>query len=384
MNTVFINKVAPPQSGMRYDLAEFVTPDVLAQLGAVDSRADSAGTAFTLRALTEIMSRTFDVKYPDLKARAIFPIDTSVDPGAEGFVWQQFDRVNKAALIVDYAADLPASEVVVKEGMGRCFSLGTSYNYSMQDLRKARMAGAPLETRKALAARRAMEEAFDQIAWFGVQTIPGGIRSPIINTPASVNTLDPLAAYGFTNFPNLTREVAGIITTGSNPGGTAAAWNTGIVGTSDTTAQTSVRAILADLNNLALRVVQGSNGVHQPDTLIFPLSSWSSLATIARSVTFTDDTLLQYIQKSSPFIKNIFWSPMLETAGFKIDGLTPGPRIMICERNPENFQLVVPMEFEQLPPQIVNFMYKVPCHQRVGGIRVSYPKAIAALDGTAG
>ena len=45
---------------------------------------------------------------------------------------------------------------------------------------------------------------------------------------------------------------------------------------------------------------------------------------------------------------------------------------------------VIPQEFEQLPPQMVNLMFKIPCHMRVGGIRVSYPKSIVALDGAAG
>ena len=50
----------------------------------------------------------------------------------------------------------------------------------------------------------------------------------------------------------------------------------------------------------------------------------------------------------------------------------------------ENMQLVVPMEFEQLPPQVVNMTFKIPCHIRVGGIRVSYPLSIRYLDGAAG
>jgi hypothetical protein len=57
---------------------------------------------------------------------------------------------------------------------------------------------------------------------------------------------------------------------------------------------------------------------------------------------------------------------------------------MLLERNEENLSLVIPQEFEQLPPQMVNLMFRIPCHMRIGGLRVSYPKSLVALDGAAG
>ena len=142
--------------------------------------------------------------------------------------------------------------------------------------------------------------------------------------------------------------------------------------------------IVSDFNAQFLSIIKTSSGVHTPDTVVLPLSIWSALATAARSTTFTDDTILQYLRKENPWLKQVYWSTMLETAGLKQDGVTPGPRIMFLERNEENLSLVIPQEFEQLPPQMVNLMFKIPCHMRVGGIRVSYPKSVVALDGAAG
>lgn len=359
---MFLSTDSPALSGQRYDLADFVTPQALQAMSG--QRFDAATTGFFLRDLTEIMARTFDVKYPDLKARQILPVFTGVDPGAEGYVWRQFDRVGGAHVISDYGADMPSTEVVANEFQSRILSLGTSYNYSVMDLRKARMAGIPIETRKALAARRAMEQALEQIAFFGVAQVPGtGASQALMFAPASQNTNDPLAMYGFTNFPGLT-----VSTTTNN-------W---------TLAGTSVSTIVADFNAQFLTIIQNSKGVHTPDSVVFPLSIWSQLNTTARSVTFTDDTVLQYLMKENPWLKNVYWSTMLETAGLKQDGSTPGPRIMFLERSEENLQLVIPQEFEQLPPQMVNMTFKIPCHMRVGGLRVSYPKSILALDGAAG
>ena len=136
----------------------------------------------------------------------------------------------------------------MNEFSSRCLSLGTSYNYSIQDLRKARMAGIPLETRKALAARRSMEQAFEQIAFFGIAQVPGtGASQAMRFAPASQNTNDPLAMYGVTNFPGLT----GITTTNN--------W---------LLAATSVSTILSDFNKLQLNVINTSKGVHTPDTAV--------------------------------------------------------------------------------------------------------------------
>ncbi len=359
---MILSSEIPGGSGQRYDLADFVNERTLQAM--TGERFDAATTAFFLRDLTEVMGRTFDVKYPDLKARQILPVFTGVDPGAEGYVWRQYDRKGVANVITDYAADMPSAEVVAQEFQSRCLSLGASYNYSIMDLRRARMAGIPLETRKALAARRSMEQAIEQIAFFGLSQVPGSGASQAIQfAPTAQNTSDPMAMYGFTNFPGLV-----LMQTTNN-------WKL---------ATTSVSTIVSDFNAMFLSVINTSLGVHTPDTVVLPMSIWAQLSTTARSTTFTDDTVLQYLQKENPWLKAVYWSTMLETAGLKQDGSTPGPRIMLLERNEENLQLVIPQEFEQLPPQMVNMTYKIPCHCRIGGLRVSYPKSIVALDGAGG
>jgi len=373
MSLDLISPEMPGWATERGDIAHVVNEASLRGLEADPvhaNRVDSAGTAFVIRSLTEVSSRTYDVKFPELTARKIIPVMPAVDPGAELYAWQQFNYNTAAKVIDDYAADAPTSDVVVAEFSSRLFSLGTSYNYSYQDVRRARLAGVPLETRKALAARRAIENAVEQIAYFGIRSIPGGGSqslkyAPVLSaqqkTPSAAT--DPLAAYGLTNFPNLSVQV------GVND------W---------TNANTPLSAIMADWTKMQNQIFVTTKGIHRPDTVVFPLSLWAVLAQQPRSLTFTTDTLLNYMVGISPFIKNVFFSPMLETAGYKQDGVTVGPRIMMFERNEENIQLVIPMEFEQLPPQLINYNAKVPCHMRIGGVRVSYPGAFVAWDGASG
>lgn len=361
----------PVQSGERFDLADYINPAALLNASNGTIREDAAGTAFFLRDLTEIMGKTFDIKYPDLKARRLFPVFTGIDPGAEGYVWRQFDRKGGAKVITDYAADLLSVEVSGLEFQSRCLSLGTSYNYSIQDLRKSRMAGIPLETRKALAARRVMEQAFEQVAFFGIAQFTGttalGTNQGLYFAPASPSSTDPLAMYGITNFPGISS--LSLLRSTTND------WSL---------ASTSVQTIVDDFNKMFVDVINNSAGVHTPDTVVMPLSVWTLLQQKPRSVTFTEDSVLQYIMKLNPWIKNVEWTPMLEAAGLKQDNTTPGALIMCYEKNEENVQLIVPQEFEQLPPQMVNLTFKIPCHMRVGGIRVSYPKAFQFLQGMMG
>jgi hypothetical protein len=358
---MFISSETPGQSGMKYDLAEYITPETLSKM--CGERIDAAGTAFFLRDLTDVYSRTFDVKYGNLKARQILPFYSGVDAGAEGYVWRQYDKRGAANIVTDYASDFPNVDVVGLEVQARCYSLGASYQYSIMDLRKAAKAGVPLEARRAMMAREAIENAIEQIAFFGVKQSPGSTGQSIVNAPPTINTNDQVGTYGMTNFPGLTVDML----------------------TNDwTQPSTSVATMLSDFNKEQLQVVVGSLGVHSPDTLVLPLSMYARLSTTARSVAFTDDTILQYMQKQSPWLKNVFFTPMLETAGLKQDTVTPGVRALLFERNEENIQFVMPQEFEQFPPQPINMTFKVPCHARVGGVRVSYPKAFRAFDGFAG
>lgn len=363
-----LSSALPGLSGRDFDLKTSVET-CLAQTGV---RFDSVDTAFFLRDLTTVMARTFDRKYPSLVARQMIPVGGGVDPAAESYVWRSYDKTAAAAVIDSFAADMPAADVKGKEFTSRIISIGSSYNYNIMQLRRSNMAGGiPFETRMAFAAREALERAVEQMAFFGLQQAPGtGAAQALINVPATYNTTDP-AMSGFTNFPGLTVNT----TTNTwyvNPT-TAPAMST-----------ISVATLVGDWNALFNTVRTASLGIHIPNAVAMPLSMHSALLGAPRSTTFTEDTLLQYLLKMRPEIKNVYFTPMLENAGLKQDGTTRGPRMIMWEKNDENCEMVIPQEFEQFPPQMVNMAFKVPCHLRFGGLRFSYPAAFVALDGTAG
>ena len=115
---------------------------------------DADQTMFFQRELEHIKSRTYDIRYAELKARSLIPVSGEAGPGAESITYYQYDMVGVAKIIANYATDLPRADVRGKKFTSPVESLGASYGYSVQDIRAAAKAGKPLEQRKANAARR--------------------------------------------------------------------------------------------------------------------------------------------------------------------------------------------------------------------------------------
>ena len=76
---------------------------------------DANESAFFQRELEYVKSNTYDVKYPELKARRLFPLNPEVDPGATKITYQQYDQTGIAKIIANYADDLPRADIKGKE-----------------------------------------------------------------------------------------------------------------------------------------------------------------------------------------------------------------------------------------------------------------------------
>lgn len=345
------------------DLERFLSREDVVSQTRSGLRSDSADTAIFLRQLTDIIVPTFDIKYVENMARTLIPVDMSVNPGANDLVWRQFDKVGEAKVVNSYeASDFPNVEVIGKEYRTRIVSVGASFQYSFQDLRAASMANLPLEQRKALAARFAVERTLETIASVGMTGSHGTYAT---------NSSDTAPIYGLSNFPNI-GATAG---TGGSAGYTTLNW----IGGSAT-----VSGILADVNAMVRQIFDVSGGIHKPNTLVLPTKLYSYLASTSRSPTFTDDSILQYILKQVPFLETIEFWPFLDLAGKLQDTTTAGPRIMMYEKKPENMSLVIPQDFEMFAPQMDGAKFKIMCHMRTAGVVVHYPKSIAYLDGATG
>ena len=200
------------------------------------------------------------------------------------------------------------------------------------------MAGKPLEQRKANAARLAVDQKINQIAYNGDET----------------NNL-----VGLFTHPNVT--VYTLPTDGT--------------GTSSKFKDKTADQILRDLNGMVNKVVELTQGVEAPDTLLLPPAVYGDLATRARSAT-SDTTILEFFLKNSPYVKTAMPIPECVGAGTGDTDL-----IMMLNRDPDKLTLEIPQPFEQFAPQAKGLEFEIPCHARLGGVIVYYPLSLIKASG---
>jgi len=313
----------------------------ITHLGA--KRLDSNESLFLQRQLDYIKQQTYDIKYAELKARKLIPVSSEADPGAENIFYRQYDQAGLAKIISNYADDLPDADVIGKEYSATVKTLGASYKYSIQEMRAAVYGNVPLEQRKANAARRAIAQKENKIAFYG------DAASGLV---------------GLFNAPNVTS--VSIPATGT---GATTQW---VNKTPD--------QILYDMNFVANTVVSVSLGVENPDTMLLPLAQYNYVSSTARS-TYSDKTILNYFLENNPYIKQVEWVNELLGAGTSGSGAAPYSRMYAYRRSPEVLTLEIPSDFEQLEMEKRNLVYHVPCIERCGGVLVYYPLALAYGDG---
>lgn len=298
---------------------------------------DSAESIFFSRELEYIKKKSYDIKNNQIRYAEYFPVSTEAGEGAETITYEQYDKVGITKIIHNYATDLPAVDVKGQEFTSSIRSLGNYYTYSRQEIRAAKMANKRLQDRKAKASRRSNEEKTNSIAWFGdsANNLVGFLTAP--NVPLITV---PVGASTFTE------------------------WSTK---TSD--------EILADMNNLANGIVDLTNGVEKPDTLLLPIEQYTLISSTARSTT-SDTTILQYFLTNNPFIKKVDWAVELKGAG------TAGADVMVAYRkDPDAFTFEIPMPYMVYAPQEDGLAYKINTESRVGGIIVYYPLSISKAEG---
>ena len=289
---------------------------------------DAAMSAFFENELRQVMARSYDVVYPELHARTMFPVSSEISSGAESFVYDQYDFVGVAKLIHSYASDLPSVEVTGKQFVRQVWSEGISFKYSFQDVRAAQFANRPLNDRKAKAARRQMLSLENKIAFHG--DAEAGIP-------------------GFIQYPNILQEDA------------SGAWNDSDV-------------ILADLETAIARQRDVTFGAESANILVVPDEYYVYMA-MERFNTYSDMSLLEYIVQKFPFIEQV-------VSCYELKGSDPAGKdcAMLYRKDPEKLTMEIPQDVEFFDAQQDGFMFKVPVHARTAGVVVYAPLSVIRID----
>lgn len=298
---------------------------------------DANGVAFFERQLEVVKSRVFEVKYPELTFRKIFPIDSSVDPGANSVVAQHYGIAGDAKIISGSAHDIPRVDISAGETIYPVKMLADSFSYTIKEIKSAQMSGVPLNQKKANAARYILEKTLNRIAFLG---------------DAATNLL------GLFTDPNVPE---GNCITGNWPAATA-------------------DQIVADIVDCLNHVYNDSQGNEIPDTLLISPPAYSIITSKQRSVS-SDKTIFAWLMENIPFFngnpQSIVPSPNCIDASD-----TTTDVIVAMARNPEKLEYCIPEEINFLPEQPTGLEFVVPAYAQSAGLHVYYPGSLYICGNT--
>ena len=332
------NQYNPEMPSTGYDQADYaalMASNIAPTLaGNKQMRFDSAEDAsiFFARELDYIKSKSYDKIYPEFTALNNFPITHEVPEGAETMTYYSYEKTGMAAIISNYATDLPRADVKGSPTTAYVKSIGDSYGYSIQEMRASRMAGKSLDTRKAEAARYAIDRKTNEIAFAGDK------EHKLMGMLSSDN-----------NIPLYTLATVE----------TKTSWK-----------DKSAAEILADINGMFAYQSRITQDVERADTLALPPAVFIDIST--RQIPNTGYTVKRFLLENAPYLKNIITAPELSaennaTNPYGVDVA------MLYTNSVDKFSLEIPMAFYQYPLQNRNLEVIVPCEERVAGIVLYYP-----------
>jgi hypothetical protein len=300
-----------------------------------EERLDANETAFLTRKIEHVRSTVYEVKYASLLSRSFLPTATDIPSWASHVVEVVYDTSGRATIVANGADDVKRVDNVVSEQSYKVFSIASAYGYSLNDLRTALGSGQPLSDLKARTVRRVIDTGIDEIIATGKLATVGQ---------------DP-GAVGFVNAASVP-----IVTPVDGD------WNTA---TPD--------EMIADLNALVSAPGNTTIQVFEANIVLLAPKQYDKAARTRIGAT-NETTVLEFFLKTNPGVTVQKWH--------RLSGAGAGgkDRCIAYSKSPEIIEAIVPLEFEQLPPQVKNFDTVVLCHARCGGVRIHQPKAIAYLD----
>jgi hypothetical protein len=352
-----MSKYNPENPSNVYDQADYsalmrsTIPDAIT--GIPEMRFDSAeeASAFFARELDYIKSQSYDVEYPEFTALSLFPVSNEVNPGAETVTYYSYDKTGMAKIINNYATDLPRADAKGKPTTAVIKSIGSSYGYSVQEMRASRMAGKSLDIRKAESARYQIDYKNNQIAWAGdEETGIVGVLTPNNDIPLYV-------------IPSNGKDELGNATT---------LWK-----------YKDPDDILADINGMQAFTARITKNVERPDTLVLPADVFIDIST--RQIPNTGFTIKRFILENAPYLKEIVPAAELQSDSADTNpyaaGDTPKAVGLLFKKDARKLTIENPLPFYQYPLQPQGLEVIVPCEARTAGAMIYYPLSLLIAVG---
>jgi hypothetical protein len=332
---------------------------------------DASETAFLELQLTDIDVRLLEVVYPELNMDTIVNVKSDINPGADFYAWDMYDEKGDVSETDDYDDDIQEVEVLGgRSAAQRITGIRGSFGISIMDLRKAQMAGVPIEARKALAARKRMAQKLDKMMAVG----------------SAVRANNGI--YGFFNHPSLTAVNANVDVSTINTGAYGAAGSffassTGVDWTASAATGKSPNAVVKDLN-YGYNQMRTNSKYTVGESLSLVLDKrtfdiWNQTpANIGDPLILYTGNYLEYIKRNCGFIGKIkttiqanYANGTAATAG--VQGLGTA-MVVLHDEDREAGEFLVPQPFEVFPPQLRGMKFSTSMHMRVGGQVIRRPE----------
>lgn len=300
---------------------------------------------FFQRQLEFIEAQTYDTLYPDLEARDMLGVDNTGGAGVQTLTFRSYNHVGAAKVINARATDLPKPNISGKEYSIPVKSVGTAYDYDIDELASAQVTGLPLEARKAMAATRGYEQYINSAAWYGD------------------------AANGFVGFfqhPDVTK--ADVAPTSQAGGSTK--WKDKLP-----------REVLADLNGAVSAMYSSTLKIMRPDEVWMPVEHEQYIFNTARSDQ-SDKTIGQYFIENNQFINSR--DKIKGLNAIKGQGKSGSDCFVVVARTAQGlktFRLREPLGLTWQPVQLHGLIYEIPGRGRFAGFQAMYPAAISINSG---
>ena len=307
------------------------------------STLDADSNRFFLNELRYIIPEMLEFDYADISARLVLPVDRRAGPGAQIIEVRQRTTVGEAKVIADYADDLPKANVFAEFFTQKVRSLGCEATWSLQEIRSAALASAnggnvQLDREESDGAREAILRLENSLAW------AGSTKFGLIGVVSAPNVPTTVAPDGASTNPQ---------------------WST-----------KTAQEIVDDLNFMVNQIVENSNQVERPDTILLPVAQYH-IAVNKNMGLGTDTTALQYFVNNSPYIAsmdNVI--PINELKGAGAGGVDIA---IAYKKDASKIQLNVPFDVESLAPEVRGMTTTVTYHSRFGGVTVKKPLSMHIL-----
>jgi len=284
--------------------------------------------SFTKRQLEYVRTEVLLKEPAPLTGREVIPQGTDIPAYKDFYVHEMYEMLGVAEFIADAADDLPLADVGVSEETFNARSFGCAYKHTFEEMEKSQAEGMNITTKRANAARRAIEELMNQIMWFGSPTED---------------------LFGFVNFPDVPRV---LLNHAIGP----------------TVSQSNIRQMLNSFINDTFKITKQNA---MPDTLGMATDPYTHIHSEPRSQD-NNTTIADYLKDKNPFLSEI--KPIRE-----FDGAGPNGEdlIAVLDSREDTVEHKLFREFTQRPPQTDNLATVTNCVAKSGGTVFNYPMRAA-------